>query len=215
MAPGAPFGERSIGAEPLTADPAPPDTPGAASEQLKQSPADWAAPAYPPAPAQVRRGTEDQLGDVSDHLPPGAAAGPPRGDGPRRARHRHGRGDRRVTLTPSKVTEGLFQEFGPKRVRDTPISEGFIGIGIEAATLGLRPVMEIMTILRPGGHGPGDQPRGQDPHHVRGKLQVPLVIRMNVAQGRDGAALPGLRGLVRQHPGPEGGGPHHPTTPRG
>ena len=49
--------------------------------------------------------------------------------------------------TPSKVTEGLFQEFGPKRVRDTPISEeGFIGVGIGAATLGLRPVIEIMTI---------------------------------------------------------------------
>src|SRR4051794_24660904 len=53
----------------------------------------------------------------------------------------------RVTITPSKVTEGLFQEFGPKRVRDTPISEeGFTGAAIGAAMLGLRPVVEIMTI---------------------------------------------------------------------
>ena len=53
----------------------------------------------------------------------------------------------RVTITPSKVTEGLFQEFGPKRVRDTPIAEeGFVGAAIGAAMLGLRPVVEIMTL---------------------------------------------------------------------
>jgi pyruvate dehydrogenase E1 component beta subunit len=53
----------------------------------------------------------------------------------------------RVTITPSKVTEGLFQEFGPKRVRDTPIAEeGFTGVAIGAAMLGLRPVVEIMTL---------------------------------------------------------------------
>ncbi|MCA1599657.1 MAG: alpha-ketoacid dehydrogenase subunit beta, partial [Chloroflexi bacterium] len=46
-----------------------------------------------------------------------------------------------------KITRGLIQEFGPKRVRETPISEeGFVGAGIGAAMLGLRPVVEIMTI---------------------------------------------------------------------
>src|SRR5918911_206508 len=46
-----------------------------------------------------------------------------------------------------KITAGLLQEFGPKRVRDTPIAEeGFVGVGIGAAMLGLRPVVEIMTI---------------------------------------------------------------------
>lgn len=46
-----------------------------------------------------------------------------------------------------KVTAGLFEEFGPKRVRDAPIAEeGIIGTGIGAAMLGLRPVVEIMTI---------------------------------------------------------------------
>ncbi|MBW7893634.1 MAG: alpha-ketoacid dehydrogenase subunit beta [Opitutaceae bacterium] len=44
-----------------------------------------------------------------------------------------------------KVTEGLLEKFGPKRVVDTPISEaGFIGTGIGAAMLGVRPVMELM-----------------------------------------------------------------------
>ncbi|MCO6007906.1 alpha-ketoacid dehydrogenase subunit beta [Actinoallomurus purpureus] len=46
-----------------------------------------------------------------------------------------------------KITEGLLTEFGPRRVRDTPIAEeGFVGAAIGAAMLGLRPVVEIMTI---------------------------------------------------------------------
>lgn len=44
-----------------------------------------------------------------------------------------------------KVTEGLWQRFGDKRLIDAPISEGgFIGLGIGASMLGLRPVMELM-----------------------------------------------------------------------
>jgi pyruvate dehydrogenase E1 component beta subunit len=46
-----------------------------------------------------------------------------------------------------KITAGLLKEFGPKRVVDTPISEnGFVGLATGAAMLGLRPVVEIMTI---------------------------------------------------------------------
>ncbi len=45
-----------------------------------------------------------------------------------------------------KVTQGLLQEFGPMRVRDTPITEyGFTGIGVGAAFAGLRPIVEFMT----------------------------------------------------------------------
>lgn len=45
-----------------------------------------------------------------------------------------------------KVTKGLLDRFGPKRVIDTPISEtGFAGIGIGAAMYGLRPIVEFMT----------------------------------------------------------------------
>lgn len=44
-----------------------------------------------------------------------------------------------------KVSEGLLAKFGPKRIVDTPISEaGFIGMGVGASMLGLRPVMELM-----------------------------------------------------------------------
>lgn len=46
-----------------------------------------------------------------------------------------------------KITAGLLNEFGPKRIVDTPISEnGFVGLAVGAAMLGLRPVVEIMTI---------------------------------------------------------------------
>ena len=46
-----------------------------------------------------------------------------------------------------KVTEGLIQEFGPERVIDTPISEeAIVGAGIGSAMVGLRPVVELMTI---------------------------------------------------------------------
>ena len=46
-----------------------------------------------------------------------------------------------------KVTRGLLEEFGPKRVIDTPITElGFAGLGVGAAMAGLRPIIEFMTV---------------------------------------------------------------------
>jgi pyruvate dehydrogenase E1 component beta subunit len=45
-----------------------------------------------------------------------------------------------------KITQGLLQEFGPRRVVDTPITEhGFTGMGVGAAMTGLRPIVEFMT----------------------------------------------------------------------
>ncbi|MBT1154818.1 pyruvate dehydrogenase complex E1 component subunit beta [Aminobacter anthyllidis] len=45
-----------------------------------------------------------------------------------------------------KITQGLLQEFGPRRVVDTPITEhGFAGVGVGAAMAGLRPIVEFMT----------------------------------------------------------------------
>src|SRR5262245_30283051 len=46
-----------------------------------------------------------------------------------------------------KVTDGLLEEFGERRVRDTPISENtIVGTGVGAAMAGLRPVVELMTV---------------------------------------------------------------------
>jgi pyruvate dehydrogenase E1 component beta subunit len=45
-----------------------------------------------------------------------------------------------------KVSKGMLEKFGPKRVLDTPISEaGFSGLGVGAAMVGLRPIVEYMS----------------------------------------------------------------------
>lgn len=45
------------------------------------------------------------------------------------------------------VSKGLLAEFGPDRIRDTPLSESsFVGAGIGAALGGMRPIVEVMTV---------------------------------------------------------------------
>jgi pyruvate dehydrogenase E1 component beta subunit len=87
-------------------------------------------------------------------------------------------------------SHGLLEEFGPDRVRDTPLSEStFVGAGIGAALGGMRPIVEVMTVnfsllaldqilnnaatLR---------------HMSGGQLSVPLVVRMATGGGRQLAA---------------------------
>ncbi len=108
-------------------------------------------------------------------------------------------GDGRVVLMGEDVgryggayacSKGLLEEFGPERIRDTPLSESaFVGTGIGAAIGGLRPIVEVMTInfsllaldqivnnaatLR---------------HMSGGQIGVPLVIRMATGAGRQVAA---------------------------
>ena len=88
------------------------------------------------------------------------------------------------------VTKGLLDEFGPTRIRDTPLSEiAITGIGIGAAMAGLRPIVEIMTcnfsllaldqILNNAA---------TIPHMSGGQFAVPLVIRMATGAGRQLAA---------------------------
>jgi pyruvate dehydrogenase E1 component beta subunit len=105
------------------------------------------------------------------------------------------------------VSLGLLEEFGPDRIRDTPLSESaFVGAGIGAAMAGMRPIVEVMTVnfsllaldqilnnaatLR---------------HMSGGQVGVPLVIRLTTGAGRQLAAqhshslegwyahIPGLR----------------------
>jgi pyruvate dehydrogenase E1 component subunit beta len=79
-----------------------------------------------------------------------------------------------------KVTEGLMDEFGEKRVRDTPISENtIVGAGVGAAMAGLRPVVEIMTVNfallamdQIVNHA------AAIPYMFNGQVRVPLVVRM-------------------------------------
>ena len=84
-----------------------------------------------------------------------------------------------------KVTAGLLDEFGEKRVRDTPISENtFVGMGVGAAMLGLRPVVELMTINF--SLLAMDQIVNHAAHiHYMfgGQVRVPMVVRMPQGAG--------------------------------
>jgi pyruvate dehydrogenase E1 component beta subunit len=79
-----------------------------------------------------------------------------------------------------KVTEGLLDEFGERRVRDTPISENtIVGAGVGAAMNGLRPIVELMTVNfsllaldQIVNHA------AAIPYMFNGQAQVPMVIRM-------------------------------------
>ncbi|WP_372593062.1 alpha-ketoacid dehydrogenase subunit beta [Actinotalea sp.] len=108
------------------------------------------------------------------------------------------------------VSKGLLEEFGPERVRDTPLSEsGFVGAGIGAAMNGMRPIVEVMTVnfsllaL--------DQIMNNAAsmlHMSGGQINVPVVIRMTTGAGRQLAAqhshslegwyahIPGIRVLA-------------------
>lgn len=108
------------------------------------------------------------------------------------------------------VTRGLLEEFGPDRIRDTPLAESaFVGAGIGAALGGLRPIVEIMTcnfsLLA------ADQIMNTAAtllHMSGGQFNVPLVIRMATGGGKQLAAqhshslegwyahIPGLRILT-------------------
>ena len=108
------------------------------------------------------------------------------------------------------VSLGLLEEFGPARIRDTPLSEsGFVGAGVGAALGGMRPIVEIMTVnfsllaL--------DQIVNNAAsllHMSGGQFNVPIVIRMTTGAGRQLGAqhshslegwyahIPGLRILA-------------------
>ena len=88
------------------------------------------------------------------------------------------------------VSKGLFEEFGPERIRDTPLSEStFVGAGIGAAVAGMRPVVEVMTVnfsmlcLDQIVNG-----AATFRHMSGGQITVPLVIRMATGAGRQVAA---------------------------
>jgi len=88
------------------------------------------------------------------------------------------------------VTEGFLEEFGPERVRDTPISESaFIGCAVGAAATGLRPIAEIMfddflTVCMDQLVNQAAKMR----YMFGGKSSVPMVVRMAAGAGGSGAA---------------------------
>ena len=107
-----------------------------------------------------------------------------------------------------KVTEGLWKQFGDKRLVDAPISEaGFIGLGIGASMLGLRPVMEFM--FWSFCYVAFDQllNNGSFCRYMSGGLMnVPIVVR-GPANGRNQCrrnSLPHSGESLREPPGNQG-----------
>jgi pyruvate dehydrogenase E1 component beta subunit len=108
------------------------------------------------------------------------------------------------------VSLGLLDEFGPERVRNTPLSEsGFVGAGIGAALGGMRPIVEVMTInfsLLALDQVVNNAATLR--YMSGGQLSVPLVVRMATGGGRQMAAqhehsleawyahIPGIKALA-------------------
>jgi pyruvate dehydrogenase E1 component beta subunit len=88
------------------------------------------------------------------------------------------------------VSKGLLEEFGPERVRDTPLSElGFVGAGVGAALGGMRPIVEVMTVnFSLLALDAIVNTAALYRHMSGGQFGVPLVIRMATGAGRQVAA---------------------------
>jgi pyruvate dehydrogenase E1 component beta subunit len=88
------------------------------------------------------------------------------------------------------VSKGLLDEFGPERIRDTPLSESaFVGAGIGAALGGMRPIVEIMTVnFSLLALDQIVNTAATLLHMSGGQFNVPLVIRMATGAGRQVAA---------------------------
>jgi len=86
---------------------------------------------------------------------------------------------------PFKTSEGLLAEFGPLRVRDTPISEmGFTGAALGAAVMGMRPVIEIMFVEFLGVALDELVTEAAKFRYLsNGTLSVPMVVRASVGSG--------------------------------
>ena len=113
------------------------------------------------------------------------------------------------------VTRGLFQEFGARRVVDSPISEaGIVGLGVGAAITGLRPVVELMYVDFVGLAM--DQIANQMAkfrYMTGGQLTIPMVLRTQGGTGRSAGAqhsqsleswlvhVPGLKVVMPATPG--------------
>jgi pyruvate dehydrogenase E1 component beta subunit len=113
-----------------------------------------------------------------------------------------------------RVAEGLIDEFGSERVRDTPISEAaFTGAGLGAAVTGLRPIVEIMfgDFLMVAADQVFNQ-AAKIRYMFGGKARAPLVIRTTMGAGRSSAAqhsqsihawachIPGIKVVLPSNP---------------
>ncbi len=106
---------------------------------------------------------------------------------------------------PFAVTRGLLDEFGPERVRDTPISEAaVVGAAVGAAMTGLRPVVELMFMDFLGVCLDALLNQAAKLRYMSGgAVSVPMVLRTQTGGGRSAGAQhsQSLEGMVAQVPG--------------
>ena len=91
---------------------------------------------------------------------------------------------------PMKLTKGLIGQFGPERIRDTPISEaGFMGAGVGAAATGMRPVVDLMFVGFLGVCADQIINNAAKIHYMfGGKVNIPLTIMTSIGAGTNNAA---------------------------
>ncbi len=133
----------------------------------------------------------------------------------------HGRGNAPPTKTssswarkspniraPTRSPKACLQEFGPRRVVDTPITEhGFAGVGVGAAMTGLRPIVEFMTFnFAMQAIDQIINSAAKTLYMSGGQMGAPIVFRGPIGRccPRRCAALAVLCRLVQPHSGPEG-----------
>ena len=115
---------------------------------------------------------------------------------------------------PFRLTKGLIGQFGPDRIRDTPISEAaFVGAGVGAAASGMRPVVDLMFVGFLGVCGDQIFNNAAKMHYMfGGKVKLPLTIMTAIGAGSNSAAqhsetaysvfvhYPGLKCVVPSDP---------------
>ena len=115
---------------------------------------------------------------------------------------------------PMRLTKGLIAQFGPERIRDTPISEaGFMGAGVGAAATGMRPVVDLMYVGFLGVCADQILNNAAKIHYMfGGKVKIPLTIMTGIGAGTNSAAqhsetlysvfthFPGLKCVVPSSP---------------
>lgn len=104
-----------------------------------------------------------------------------------------------------KATVGLYEKYGDRRVKDTPISEaGFVGLGIGMALTGLRPIVELMfsDFLLVAADQVINQ-AAKIRYMSGGQATVPMVIRTPIGGGRSSAAQhsQSMQAMMAQFPG--------------
>ena len=120
---------------------------------------------------------------------------------------------------PMRLTKGLIGQFGPQRVRDTPISEaGFIGAGVGAAASGLRPVVDLMYVGFYGVCADQITNNAAKIHYMfGGKVTIPLTIMTGTGAGTNSAAQHSetLYSIFTHFPGLKCVAPSDPYTAKG